>query len=361
MFYYTVVLLLHRPFSSLPSDKYSQSQSIVSESEKICLNAAKELSEVVIKRQDQSSSPGYYTVFCSPTCFIYALFQSSLVFLSKALKTKNPSDNQAFYQSIHLIKMHNDMGPAPRAIEVLNMLATINGLYPKSSEESPSITRMVNVSCPTVPLSASIPHQVISQHDISIKKDFFSTPHFHEQSTSIGSEITCSRESKQKMMPPQTTNREQYEIQCHTLQHQQHVRQPQYTHGYPVYSNGQTYSHRRSLSSDQLHTTQQACNQHHSRSISYDRLEFMTNVSSFPRVDPKLNVGSIDSGCYTSQTNIPHHHQPMPTYNPQPPQAYHSSYNPSNLNISSTALPPSNLNWSDWDVYLGHHTSSQQQ
>ncbi|KAI7888893.1 fungal-specific transcription factor domain-containing protein [Mucor mucedo] len=357
LFYYTVVLLLHRPFSSLPTDKYSQSQSIVSESENICLNAAKQLSEVVTRRQDQTKSPGYYTIFCSPTCFIYALFQSSLVFLSKALKTKNPSDTQEFYQSIHLIKIHNDMGPAPRAIEILNMLATINGLYPGSSNQSPSVTRLANVR--------SEPHQTTSHNDLYVKKELSVAPRFHEPPTSSRNEIVYSRGSNQKTMTPHIENRQQYGIQYHTSQQQQHIRQPQYTNDYPTYSNAPTYSHRRSLSSDQLHSTQQACSQHHSRSISYDQLEFMTNVSPFPRVDPKLNVainvGGMDNGCYTPQTNISHHNQSMPTFNPQPPQAYHSPYNPSNLNISSTILPPSNLNWSDWDVYLGHHTSSQQQ
>lgn len=359
LYYYTVILLLHRPFSNLPTDKYAQSQSMVSESEKICLDAAKELSEVVTRRQNETNSPAYYAIFCSPTCFIYALFQSSLVFLSNALKTKHSSDTQAFYQSIHLIKMHSDIGPAPRAIEILNMLATINGLNPNANNHSPSNVKQKNLSCPTVPLTASAPQQVSR----SVKEEYVQTQRFRGQSSNSSIEHADSRGSVQKMSTPKSLNREQHGSQYQPLQHQQHVTQTNYSQAYPVFNNTHAYSHQRSFSSDQLNASQQTYSQHHSRSISYDQLEMITGIPSFSRVDPKpsvnINRNNMNPACYTPQTNNSNHQQLMSSFNPPPSQTYNSSYNP-NLNVSSTTLSPSNPNWSDWDVYLGHQNSSQQ-
>lgn len=373
---------MHRPFSGLSTKKGAQSHSIVSESEKICTDAAKELGEVVTKRQSENSNPAYYSIFCSPSFFIYALFQCSLVFLSNALKTRSSSDIQVLYQSIHLIKNHHDMGSAPRAIEILNMLASINGLCPDTNNRNLSTMQQEKSSCSTSPLIVSSPHNDAVKNNKTVKVEATATQCFQHQpiNDSIGSEkSTDMLQSNQERSNAQNPNCQQHRSQYQSSQHhqpqqnlQQHVTQPNcYVQTYPIY-NTHGYSHQRSFSLDQLNDSHQTYTQQHSRSISHDQLEMMASLSSsFPRTPSNqklsvgMNVNNIVTNCYTPQINNSHHQQLMPPFNtslPQAPQTYTTTPYDPNMNISNTALPPSNLNnWSDWDVYIGHQNSSHQQ
>jgi hypothetical protein len=155
LYYYTIVLLLNRPFNRASFAKFPNLQSIAEESEQACRYAASKISAIVQQRRKEIADPTYYSVLCAPSFFIYALFQSALVHLSSALRNRNSTTKQALYQSINLIKMHWDINPAPRAVEILNMLASINGL---SSDEIPSPPQEEIKSVGSIP-SPPIPSQ----------------------------------------------------------------------------------------------------------------------------------------------------------------------------------------------------------
>lgn len=129
MFYNTIVLLLHRPFIQLSPAQFPDLQSIVAESRKACTEAADNISAIL--RQHGSTTAGIEPnmALCLPTCFVYAMFQSSLVHLSNSLQDRASTQKQeALVQSLSLLESHEHLCSAPRAIEILKMLITVNEL-----------------------------------------------------------------------------------------------------------------------------------------------------------------------------------------------------------------------------------------
>lgn len=129
VFYNTIVLLLHRPFIQLSPAQFPDLQSIVAESRKACTEAADNISAIL--RQHGSTTAGIEPnmALCLPTCFVYAMFQSSLVHLSNTLQDRASSQRQeALLQSLSLLQSHEHLCSAPRAIEIIQMLITVNEL-----------------------------------------------------------------------------------------------------------------------------------------------------------------------------------------------------------------------------------------
>lgn len=409
------MLLLHRPFNQLSIEKYPSLKSIVAASETACTDAANAISEIVNQRQYQTSDPAYYYVLCAPSCYVYALFQSSLVYLSNALRTRSPQDIQGFHQSISLLKTTEDSGPAPRAVEILNMLASINGLYvgndtistvsSKSNSMSDESSNLAMTSASSNTISPIVTPPIYANNgymEHSAREP--ARPNYVQHrmmNTSIIGGITpdiqqdlgivmspsCGHEHLQHKLhrEPDTSHHRPHpppSLQHSPPQQQQvncYVPQP-----YPVYNQHHTtpstLSHQRSFSLDQLQSSTHCS---HTRSISHDfhtthSTQHSSSVnntpasSAAPSVPTSLamNVNSILSDCYTPQnghtSNSNTSMNPMMnTYRslPQAPQAYTAAYDP-NMNVSNSTLPPASLNWSDWDVYLGHqnqHSSGQPQ
>jgi hypothetical protein len=141
----------------------------------------------------------------------------------------------------------------------------------------------------------------------------------------------------------------------------------------------QVSSHHRSFSMDQMYSLPQNMytnhgHSHHSRSISYDNLETMTTPPMMlnsstgnhsTSSNTNINVNGVLNNCYTPHLNTSQHQQQQNLMNsfttslPQAPQAYTAACDP-NMNVSHSTVPPSSLNWSDWDVYIGHHNTPQQ-
>ncbi|CEP11184.1 hypothetical protein [Parasitella parasitica] len=382
IYYYVVVLLLHRPFNQLSTEKYPSLKSIVAASEKACTNAANQLSDIVNQRQYQTSDPAYYYVLCAPSCYVYALFQSSLVYLSNALRTRNANHIQEFHQSINLIKMNQEIGPAPRAVEILDMLASINGLYIDSSTSSSSddanksMSMSADSSIFTTTATTSTSNSAISTPSVYSNSAYLSHPanelpqsHYVQHrlmNTSIIGGITPDIQLDIGLsIAPSCSGhghlQQKHEQEQHSLKQQQvqYVQQQ-----YPVYAQeAPTLTHHRSSSLDRLSSSSHYS---HTRSISHDyHISHSTRNTPMTPVSTSLaaNVNSMLSHCYASpngnSTNDNNNNDNMNsmvnTYRPLPqaPQAYTAAYDP-NMNISNSTLPPSSLNWSDWDVYLGN-------
>lgn len=309
LFHYTLILLLHRPFNQLSIEQYPHLKNIVEESEKACTYAANKIFQIVHQRQYHTSDPAYYHALSFPSCYIYTLFQSSLVFLSNALRNKTPKNIQAFHQSIYLIKSNKDIEPAPRAIEILNMLAAVNGLtlndqikqddsdlgLPTSPKTTPPLlsidnTAQMNVS--TYPKTQYIQHRMMN--------------------TSIIGGITPDIQSDVGivMSRPTPCDHEHKELAYSNPQQQP----PCYVQEYPMIPPPSTNSF-----------------SHHQRSFSMNEPSFTPHTT-------------YENHMYTPQFH--------PSSLPQAPQAYTAAYDP-NMNVSNSTLPPSSLNWSDWDVYIG--------
>ncbi|KAG2237037.1 hypothetical protein INT48_001805 [Thamnidium elegans] len=378
IYYSAVILLLHRPFSTLSPSEHPHLQQAITESEKLCRNTAKELNEIVTRRQYQTTHPAYYTLFVAPSCFVYALFQSSLVFLSNAIKSKSSSDARVLNRSIDVLKKHGDVGPAARTLEILKMLISINGL--DITEEVNAMQQTMSsptTISPIIPITAKKKGSKIQdlKTNEQAPKSFYFQPRLLHDSIIKPNDL--------KMSVPNQHSNIQHNYYLHRRQthhHQQQQQQPIhqqvplncYVQNYPAYSNTPVYSHQRSISLDQLNSSQQQMYTHHTRSISHDDLAIMTaatssfqrntaNASSSKQNDHSgMNVNDMLTHGYSPQMNHNESTVMMPFNQSLSPVPQNYTYDPS-MNMPSTSLPPSNLNWSDWDVYIGQQNPSQQE
>ncbi|KAI9253784.1 fungal-specific transcription factor domain-containing protein [Phascolomyces articulosus] len=194
VFYYTIVVLVHRPFVQLSATEFPDLQSIVADSRKACTEAATNISNILRHYSSVPSQEHSSLSLCLPTCFVYAMFQSSLVHLSNALQDRaSPQKVQTLQESVSLLKLHQHLCPAPRAIEILHMLITINNL-PFDSSPSPLLshpiiptttnTTLHNASAPVPTLTSSSPstHNQPHQHHHHHHTLLSSTPIHHNHS-----------------------------------------------------------------------------------------------------------------------------------------------------------------------------------
>lgn len=98
---------------------------------------------------------------CLPTCFVYAMFQSSLVHLSNTLQDRASSQRQeALLQSLSLLQSHEHLCSAPRAIEIIQMLITVNELStPLSNGQHARKQRRSQMATPAAPPPLPSPEQ----------------------------------------------------------------------------------------------------------------------------------------------------------------------------------------------------------
>ncbi|CAO3649498.1 unnamed protein product [Mucor hiemalis] len=397
VYYYTTMLLLHRPFTNLPIAAYPELQTIATESMTICMDAARQVSNIIQKQESHMNDPVYYYLLCTPSFFIYSLFQSSLVYLSSALKSRRLHDIQAFHQSIDLIKAKS-IGPAPRAVEILDMLVAINSLQIDSSntQMNPVLESRVRsdsstINSPLVPVAyieKSVPYIADVKDEVPKVKYF----QHRMMNTSIVGGLTSEIQQQNSLSKrPYTQQIDQQQpqqtVKYYSTQ-EQPIHSPKYSRvsqssfaqrqNYSPYNRSQhqaTTSHHRSFSMGQMNSPQQHIYSHHTRSISHDNLAHMItpqfslqnsaiDPSSTP-VNTSINFEHMLSHDYRNQYNVPFQQQQqqaiIDSYTPslpQVPQAYTAAYNP-NVNVSSSTVPPSSLNWSDWDVYIGHQNNPQ--
>jgi hypothetical protein len=371
-------MLLYRPFNQLSVTKYPNLKSVVAESEKACTDAANRISKIVNQRQYQTEDPAYYFVLCAPSYYVYALFQSSLVHLSNALRNKSSLNVQNLHQSINILKMNEDVGPAPRAIEILNMLTSINGLYHDDASSTGAQDDSANTITTTSPENMAYSTNYVHQTHIDLNPAPKSQQFFHNRlmNTSIVGGITPDIQTDIGLAMSRSglpNHNRQFQSRQHHHHHQQQRTLPSqadqqidsYNLSYPVYPTTNHHqpthqvSHQRSFSLDQLNSTQHVYS--HTRSISHDHFD----LSNLHPASPSATAATANNSMlnhhhsYPSQLPPPQRNMMMPSSSfathslPQAPQAYTAAYDP-NMNVSNTTLPPSSLNWSDWNVYIGH-------
>jgi hypothetical protein len=134
------MLLLHRPFIEFSSISNTTSNAniihgsvdldtLAQDSRQACENAASNISVIVRQKQSLMSDPDSYSPFCLPTCFVYSMFQSSLIHLAIVIKNRDSLRRLRLLQrSIALLKQHEQLSSGKRAHNILVMLVTINGI-----------------------------------------------------------------------------------------------------------------------------------------------------------------------------------------------------------------------------------------
>ncbi|KAI8384440.1 fungal-specific transcription factor domain-containing protein [Radiomyces spectabilis] len=352
IFYNTIVLLLHRPFLQLSTARFPHLESIVIESRSACDAAAARISSLVQQQRAQQADPTSYGLLCLPTCFIYAMFQSSLVHLSNALKDRISAVNLArLKQSIALVQQYQHLGPAPRALEILNMLVTVNELsFDQVSRQddsllswsSPSVspTKLTSMpqsspsQClPMPPAEDEMPKSAWFQRMINTSIVGGITPDIHRDVESM-----ISRQSMPRYLPTSNT------VSPYVVNYVNHTSSQS-----PMYPQrpGMEYG---------MH-------------VPSPHAVGMTSL-------PPTNYGNtIDAPSLLPQTTPPPpqplQHDPsllpqrpvyaaqsMPPSLAQAPTAF-TAYNHT-VASSQAILPPSSLNWNDWDMYIDHHQAYSQ-
>ena len=74
-------------------------------------------------RQQPSKCDQYFSL-CMPTCFVYALFQSTLVHLANAVR--DPSLFEMFQQSVVLMRQYHHLPVVRRALEIIELFRTMH-------------------------------------------------------------------------------------------------------------------------------------------------------------------------------------------------------------------------------------------
>ncbi|KAF7730685.1 hypothetical protein EC973_001634 [Apophysomyces ossiformis] len=332
IFYDTITLLLHRPFIQLSPKKFPDLQPIAEESRQACAEAAASILTTIRNREWPATDPDAYASLCLPTCFVYAMFQSALVHLSNAIQDPSEERMRALADTMSLIESHKHLNPAPRALEMLNMLVTVNGLHPDDRAMDRKLV---------LPKSSSSPPDLSYQDPLpSAEGEMPKTNWFQRMmNTSIVGGITpeIHREVESVMGQP-------------TMQQPCFLPQPETAHlsmSYPMY-------HSPYYEQQQQHHPHS--HPHHQQQRSIFSTTSTTTASCYgqpmdaPPPPPPLMPSSTpihhaDSQMMPLSHHHPNQHQPQ---DPQPQQIMPSlppSYDPT----TTTHLP-----WPSWDVYFHH-------
>lgn len=121
------MLLLHRPFltASYTSPSIASSESLMA-----CENAALNISVIIRQKQLLMSDPDSYAPLCLPTCFVYSMFQSSLVHLAIVIQNRHSLRQlESLKRSIALLQQYEKLVSARRACNILFMLVNMNHIH----------------------------------------------------------------------------------------------------------------------------------------------------------------------------------------------------------------------------------------
>lgn len=151
------MLLLHRPFIEFSSDNIKATTNMIqgsvdldtlaADSRQACENAASNISVIIRQKQSLMSDPDSYSPLCLPTCFVYSMFQSSLINLAIAMKNRDSLRRlRLLKQSIALLKQHEQLASAQRAHHILVMLVAINNINLENLLENEATREEDNVS-----------------------------------------------------------------------------------------------------------------------------------------------------------------------------------------------------------------------
>lgn len=425
------MLLLHRPFIEFSniSDTTSNANvihgsvdldTLAKDSRQACENAASNISVIVRQKQSLMSDPDSYAPFCLPTCFVYAMFQSSLIHLAIVIKNRDSLRRLRLLQrSIGLLKQHEELSSGKRAHNILTMLVTINGINIDNLLENDTTKEedMVSILEDGLSRSPSSPIPAKNHNELQFPARISNTQQMQnpQQIQTInrnamipGCEDNMPKSSwYQRMMNTSIIGgitpdlHEEANSSSQTLEqllpyapdlnppHHQHTR---------TNSNTNIYQHSRSDSNSTLYNPQQNdIPNYHNNPAYYDlgttSMQHPPNsipkntkrIESYDRPNIYNNAGGDIHGIHGENSNTTYHNGPTllshshnthyqrnsvtPLHQtPLPFTASYGNMNPSltdgsndNSTVSSypiSYLPPASLNWGDWGVYLGQQNPS---
>lgn len=432
LFYYTVMLLLHRPFIEFSSVSNTTSNAnvihgsvdldaLAQDSRQACENAASNISVIVRQKQSLMSDPDSYSPFCLPTCFIYSMFQSSLIHLAIVLKNRDSLRRLRLLQrSIGLLRQHEELSSGKRAHNILVMLVTINGINldnlldnDTTKEEdmiailedglsrSPSSpipaqnhnelqfsTRLSNTQqiqpsqqIQTINRNAMIPGCEDNMPKSSWYQRMMNTSIIGGITSDLHEETNSSSQTLEQLLPyapdlnpphQHTRNNSSTTLYQHTrsssnstLYHPQQNDIPNY-HNNPAYYDLTTSSMQHTNSMPKNTKRMDTYGRHHESNIFEEagddiRAIQVENNNTAYHNGPTLL--SHQHGTHFQRNGVtPLHQTPLPftaSYgNINPSLTNGPNNSPSTSSYPINYLPPASLNWSDWGVYLGQQNPS---
>ncbi|KAI7847709.1 fungal-specific transcription factor domain-containing protein [Circinella umbellata] len=352
IFYHTILLLLHRPFMG-------QQQL----SHQICTHAATTIMDLTRHIRQQPKKDNQYFSLCMPTCFVYALFQSTLVHLANAVR--DPTLFEMFQQSVVLMQQYNHLLVVRRALEIVELFRTMHAPsvdaaaaaavaaarvaaihaipFPSGTATTMMLSDIYNVSQPATPLvgattgtvplydwSPMIPshhphHQSHQQHS---QQHHDSAPHHHHHST------------------PQSQLHHQQGIVENPSHHHHHHHPSATTTGietvFPTTFQGDLMNNNLILTASptSMHAT---VSQQQSSSNSTTTNPPPSNQNNNPTPYHANSTSSTSSSSASSFISTPH---PMAAMVPQP-------------NVQTATTTNNNLHWTDWNMYLQDERTCQ--
>ncbi|KAI9474823.1 fungal-specific transcription factor domain-containing protein [Zychaea mexicana] len=354
IYYHTILLLLHRPFMA---------QQL---SQQICTHAATTIMDLTRQIRQQQPKTIQYFSLCMPTCFVYALFQATLVHLSNAVR--DPTMFEMFQQSAMLMQHYSHLVVVRRAFEIVELFRTMHApAVDAAAKQAAAAAAAVAAARVAVNYAMPFPPGMMLGDIYNVSQP--PTP-------LVGATTGAAPLYDWAPLLPQHHHHHAHTHPSHQHHHHHHQQQQQ---------------------QQQQHAPQP---QHHTPIIGTAAVPMTgvvdpaTTTASQPATADLTNVfstssfqgGLMDSTMtLTDSPTSMHATAPSatPTTAPPPPSAtnnsnntsatpYHANSTSSTSSSSSSSfistphpmaaiLPPAaNLHWTDWDVYLDDRSCQQQ-
>ncbi|KAI9274627.1 fungal-specific transcription factor domain-containing protein [Phascolomyces articulosus] len=355
IFYHTILLLLHRPFMS-------QQQL----SHQICTHAATTIMDLTrhIRQQPNKSADLYFSL-CMPTCFVYALFQSTLVQLTNAVR--DPTLYDMFQQSVSLMQQYQHLVVVQRALEIIELFRTMHAPAP-ATVANVDAAAVAAVAAARV-AAANIHHQ----HHHAATIPFPPPPPTAGPTTMMLNDIYSVSQPPTPLVGATTGATPLYDWQPLLNTHH-----PQQHHHHQPHTQQATASHPTPPPQQGMSTTTTGMTTVFPTTFQEDLMNNNLTLTASPTSMHATISSSTTSNPSTTTASLPHHHhhhhhhhhgQHPPPNNPPP---YHANSTSSTSSSSSSfistpqhpmaaaMLPPSNTtHWTDWDVYLNDRSCQQ--
>ncbi|KAF7729782.1 hypothetical protein EC973_003861 [Apophysomyces ossiformis] len=335
--YYTIVLLLHRPF-------IESSGSWLAKSQQASFEAASSISDIIRQKRTLSHPESSYPL-CLPTCFVYALFQSALVHLSAALGDQSTENLRKVDQSVALIKSHKYLASAHRAFETLKMLAAINGLEPHFSTTPSPLTE-----CKT---DLSTDYQSDCGEQETSKPNWFHRMANTDMVESISSDIHHDVESMMDHHPSVTPY-------LHGAHQQQQPAETVYTSPIyqPMYASATSpLDHFATAAPSQLSSPNHTETCYEQPQLYPPSLRTLLHNSALVAPPTPAHSAAYIPATSMEQSFVSHHPHPTPHHQHQPtPPLSHTPvpFSAYSAPAMPATLPSSNMTWSDWGLLIDH-------
>lgn len=380
------MLLLHRPFieysqkpknSSIAIEGSIDLDSLAAESYQACENAASNIAVIIRQKQSLMSDPESYAPLCLPTCFVYSMFQASLIHLAVVTRNRDSLRRLRLLQrSIALLKQHEQLASARRAHNILVMLVAINGINinnlldnESSKDEDLNLSLNDDQFNPTSPMpkeseirfsreqQPSSMHSIIQGCEDTMPK---STWYQRMMNPSIIGGITSDLHQNNDENESSSRQLNQLlPLGNHDLNNQGST---VYHHHPPIHNQPSFYelpvesSKYRPMEQQQM-LFEDTPNQHHQDTL-------LQNGSQTDTGDYGINPNHAAAPSLLSHQHLPVQRTPFHSALPSSSTFSHMPFNNSSSPETTSSLSysnyvasslPQSLSWNGWGVYMGQH------